>query len=125
MGLRREEQKLITDIKKAAKQNNTQATRVLAKSLVRLRGQMNQLRASEAHLRGVKTTITVNAQTVSQDRLNATRDRLNATKTARSACMCNRCSKAVQIYLAMQIVSRLLGVSISQQSFFKTQILAF
>ena len=59
MGLQREEQKLITDIKKAAKQNNTQATRVLAKSLVRLRGQMNQLRASEAQLRGVKTTVTV------------------------------------------------------------------
>ena len=59
MGLQREEQKLVTDIKKAAKQNNTQAARVLAKSLVRLRGQMNQLRASEAHLRGVKTTITV------------------------------------------------------------------
>ena len=59
MGLQREEQKLITDIKKAAKQNNTQAARVLAKSLVRLRGQMNQLRASEAQLRGVKTSITV------------------------------------------------------------------
>ena len=59
MGLQREEQKLITDIKKAAKQNNTQAAKVLAKSLVRLRGQMNQLRASEAQLRGVKTTITV------------------------------------------------------------------
>ena len=59
LGLQREEQKLIVDIKKAAKQNNTQATRVLAKSLVRLRGQMNQLRSSEAQLRGVKTTITV------------------------------------------------------------------
>lgn len=59
MALQREEQKLITDIKKAAKQNNTQAMKVLAKSLVRLRGQMNQLRASEAQLRGVKTSITV------------------------------------------------------------------
>lgn len=57
--LKREEQKLILDIKKAAKQNNMQAAKVLAKSLVRLRGQMNQLRASEAQLRGVKTTITV------------------------------------------------------------------
>ena len=59
--LQREEAKLIVDIKKAAKQNNMVSTKVLAKSLVRLRGQMNQLRASEAQLRGVKTTITVSS----------------------------------------------------------------
>jgi hypothetical protein len=57
--LQREESKLIVDIKKQAKLNNTQSMKTLAKSLVRLRGQMNQLRASEAQLRGVKTTITV------------------------------------------------------------------
>lgn len=66
MSLQREEQKLIVDIKKAAKQNNTQATKVLAKSLVRLRNQMNQLRASEAHLRGVKTTVTVSFPSILQ-----------------------------------------------------------
>ena len=59
LSLQREEQKLINDIKKTAKQGNTQATKTLAKSLVRIRGQMNQLRASEAHLRGVKYAVTV------------------------------------------------------------------
>lgn len=59
LSLQREEQKLIQDIKKTAKQGNTAATKTLAKSLVRIRGQMNQLRASEAHLRGVKYAVTV------------------------------------------------------------------
>jgi len=57
--LQREEQKLIRDIKAAAKTGNTAATRVLAKSLVRLRGQITSLKGSSAQLRGVSTNLTV------------------------------------------------------------------
>lgn len=59
LALQREEAKLISEIKAAAKAGNTPATRVLAKSLVRLRGQIAQLRGSSAQLRGVGTSITV------------------------------------------------------------------
>jgi charged multivesicular body protein 2B len=58
MGLKREEAKLIGEIKAAAKANNQPATRVLAKSLVRLRGQMATLQGSVAQLKGVGHNIT-------------------------------------------------------------------
>lgn len=63
MGLKREEEKLIREIKAAAKANNTAAMRVLAKSLVRLRGQMTTLQSSAAQLKGVKHNITTAAAT--------------------------------------------------------------
>ncbi len=59
LALRREEEKLIREIKAAAKAGNTPATRVLAKSLVRLRGQITKLQGSSAQLKGISTTITV------------------------------------------------------------------
>lgn len=59
--LKREEAKLISEIKAAAAKNNTAATRVLAKSLVRLRAQMAKLQGSSANLRGVSTNLTTAA----------------------------------------------------------------
>jgi division protein CdvB (Snf7/Vps24/ESCRT-III family) len=59
MQLKREEAKLITDIKAAAKTNNQAAMKVLAKALVRLRGQIAKLQGSSANLRGVSTNLTV------------------------------------------------------------------
>lgn len=61
LALKREEAKLIAEIKAAAKANNTAATRVLAKSLVRLRSQMAKLQGSQANLRGVSTNLTTAA----------------------------------------------------------------
>ena len=61
LALKREEQKLILEIKAAAKTNNQAAMRVLAKSLVRLRNQIAQLQGSQANLRGVSTQITTAA----------------------------------------------------------------
>ncbi|GLI62606.1 hypothetical protein VaNZ11_005149 [Volvox africanus] len=65
LALRREEEKLIREIKAAAKAGNTTGARVLAKSLVRLRGQISKLQSSSAHLRGVSTQITTAAATTS------------------------------------------------------------
>jgi hypothetical protein len=62
LALQREEQKLIKDIKAAAKANNQAATRVLAKSLVRLRNQIATLRGSSAQLKGVGTNLTVRSR---------------------------------------------------------------
>lgn len=59
MALQREEEKLIREIKAAAKTNNQAAMKVLAKSLVRLRSQIASLRGSSAQLRGVSTNLTV------------------------------------------------------------------
>lgn len=50
---------MIRDIKQAAKEGNTAATKILAKSLVRLRAQIAKLHASSAQLRGVSTQMTV------------------------------------------------------------------
>lgn len=61
LALKREEQKLILEIKAAAKANNQPAMRVLAKSLVRLRNQIAHLQGSQANLRGVSTQITTAA----------------------------------------------------------------
>ncbi|PNH09542.1 Vacuolar protein sorting-associated protein 2 3 [Tetrabaena socialis] len=58
VALRREEEKLIREIKAAAKAGNTPATRVLAKSLVRLRSQVAKLQGSSAQLKGIGTQIT-------------------------------------------------------------------
>lgn len=61
LALKREEQKLIAEIKAAAKANNQPAARVLAKSLVHLRAQMSKLQGSQANLRGVSTNLTTAA----------------------------------------------------------------
>lgn len=63
LALRREEEKLIREIKAAAKTGNQAATRVLAKSLVRLRGQIAKLQGSSAQLTGIGTSITTAAAT--------------------------------------------------------------
>ncbi|EFJ40296.1 hypothetical protein VOLCADRAFT_108220 [Volvox carteri f. nagariensis] len=65
LALRREEEKLIREIKAAAKAGNTAGARVLAKSLVRLRGQISKLQGSSAHLRGISAQITTAAATTS------------------------------------------------------------
>ncbi|KAK9820266.1 hypothetical protein WJX72_008298 [[Myrmecia] bisecta] len=57
VSLKREEAKLIKEIKAAANAGNQQGARVLAKSLVRLRAQQTKLHASMAQMRGVKTSI--------------------------------------------------------------------
>lgn len=59
MEMKREEAKLIKEIKATAKTGNEAATRVLAKSLVRVRAQVTKLQASKAQLQGVSTQITV------------------------------------------------------------------
>lgn len=51
--LEREETKLIGDMKKAAKENNSATTKVLAKSLVRLRQNKARMQESVAQLTGV------------------------------------------------------------------------
>ncbi|KAG2486999.1 hypothetical protein HYH03_014371 [Edaphochlamys debaryana] len=76
MALRREEEKLVKEIKAAAKAGNQPATRVLAKSLVRLRGQITKLQGSAAQLKGIGTTITTAAATANQAKAIA-----SATKT--------------------------------------------
>ena len=47
------------DIKSSAATGNQAAVKQLALSLVRLRAQMEKLSASEAHLRGVRTNLSV------------------------------------------------------------------
>ena len=59
MGLKREEAQLIREIKAEAKKNNTAGAKAMAKSLVRLRGQMTKLLAAKGQLKGVQTQITV------------------------------------------------------------------
>lgn len=51
--LEREETKLIGDVKKAAKENNTATAKVLAKNLVRLRKNKARMQESVAQLTGV------------------------------------------------------------------------
>ncbi len=65
LGLKREEQKLIREIKAAAAKNNTPTVRVLAKSLVRLRGQQARLQASAAQMRGVSSSMVVSLDSIS------------------------------------------------------------
>lgn len=57
----REEAKLVKEIKAAAAKGNESAARVLAKSLVRLRGQKAKLHAGILQMRGVRSTIAVRA----------------------------------------------------------------
>lgn len=61
LALRREEAKLVTDIKAAAKRGDQASAKVLARSLVRLRAQITKLQASAANLRGVATNLTTAA----------------------------------------------------------------
>lgn len=56
--LKREEAKLVLEIKKAAKGGNEAGTRILAKQLVRLRGQITQMHTHQANLRGVGLSVT-------------------------------------------------------------------
>ena len=57
----REEAKLVKEIKAAAAKGNVSSARVLAKSLVRLRGQKAKLHAGILQMRGVRSTIAVRA----------------------------------------------------------------
>ena len=59
LSLKREEQKLVREIKQAAAKGNNAGAKQLAKSLIRLRAQETKLQASIGQLRGVKTSITV------------------------------------------------------------------
>lgn len=59
IGLKREEEKLIREIRAAAKTNNQASMKILAKSLIRLRAQMTKLQGSAANLKGVSTNLTV------------------------------------------------------------------
>lgn len=59
LALKREEEKLIREIKAAAKTNNQASLKILAKSLVRLRAQITKLHGSAANLKGVSTNLTV------------------------------------------------------------------
>lgn len=61
MGLKREEAKLIREIKAEAAKGNNPAARQLAKSLVRLRGQQAKMLAAKGSLQGVKSQMTVRA----------------------------------------------------------------
>ena len=55
----REEKKLVVEIKAAARNGNEKGAKLLAKSLVRLRGQRTKVLASAAQLRGVRVSIGV------------------------------------------------------------------
>lgn len=57
--LKREEAKIVKEIKDAAKVGNKAGMKIHALSLVRLRKQQTKLQASQAQLRGVRTSITV------------------------------------------------------------------
>ena len=59
MSLKREETRLISEIKKAAQAGNQPSTRILAKSLVRVRGQQTKIHAGIAQMQGVKSGMTV------------------------------------------------------------------
>ncbi|KAK9811993.1 hypothetical protein WJX73_006903 [Symbiochloris irregularis] len=63
LALKREETRLIAEIKKSAKQGNTASTRILAKSLVRVRGQQTKMHAGIAQMQGVKSSMTTAAAT--------------------------------------------------------------
>ena len=60
----REEAKLVKEIKAAAAKGNESSARVLAKSLVRLRGQKAKLHAGILQMRGVRSAIAVRATAV-------------------------------------------------------------
>ncbi|CAI5978637.1 unnamed protein product, partial [Closterium sp. NIES-65] len=53
--LQAEEKKLLVEIKKTAKTGNQAAARVLARELVRVRGQIAKLHKSKAQIRGIST----------------------------------------------------------------------
>lgn len=55
--LKREEARLVKEIKACAAKGNQPATRQLAKSLVRIRQQMDRLNASGAQLRGLRSNM--------------------------------------------------------------------
>ncbi|KAL4431015.1 hypothetical protein ABPG75_006271 [Micractinium tetrahymenae] len=61
--LQRDEQKLIKEIKAAARQGNQAGTRILAQQLVRLRSHITKLRTTQAQLRGVGLSVTTAATT--------------------------------------------------------------
>jgi len=57
--LKREESKLIQQIKAAAKRGNNAETKILAKSLVRIRQQITKITSGSAQLKGISTHMTV------------------------------------------------------------------
>ena len=59
LAIDREEKKLVVEIKAAARAGNEKGAKLLAKSLVRLRGQRTKVLASAAQLRGVRASIGV------------------------------------------------------------------
>ena len=59
LSIDREEKKLIVEIKAAARNGNEKGAKLLARSLVRLRGQQTKVLASAAQLRGVRAAIGV------------------------------------------------------------------
>lgn len=63
--LKREEQKLIGQIKACARQGNDASTRIMAKSLIRIRQQITKLTAGNAHLKTVSTQMTVKPHSLS------------------------------------------------------------
>uniref|UniRef100_A0A7S0UNP9 Uncharacterized protein n=1 Tax=Polytomella parva TaxID=51329 RepID=A0A7S0UNP9_9CHLO len=62
--LQKEEQKLIREIKAAAKAGNTASAKILAKSLIRLREQITKLKGSTAHLTSISTQLTTSVATM-------------------------------------------------------------
>ena len=59
LSMDKEEQTLIKEIKTAARNGNVKGAKMLARSLVRLRGQRTKVLASASQLRSVRTTIGV------------------------------------------------------------------
>lgn len=59
LALKREEQRLTAEIKKAASSGNQASLRILAKSLVRVRQQQTKMHAGIAQMQGVKSSMTV------------------------------------------------------------------
>lgn len=57
--LKREEQKLIREIKAAASKGNQAGAKTLAKQLIRIRNQMQRLTVHNAQMKGVSAQITV------------------------------------------------------------------
>lgn len=62
LSMDKEEVKLVAEIRAAAKHGNVKGAKILARAVVRLRGQRTKVLASAAQLRSVRTTIGVGTQ---------------------------------------------------------------
>eukprot|EP00877_Chromochloris_zofingiensis_P011991 jgi/Chrzof1/7045/Cz02g08210.t1 len=114
IALKREEEKLIRDIKAAAKTNNTAAMRVLAKSLVRIRSQITKMQGSSAQLRGVSTNLTTTAATTTVATSVATASKAMAAmqKTMDPAQMNKTLQQFAQQNAKMEMTSEMMGDTI-------------